>query len=146
MYKNILVPTDGSPLSRKAIAAAVALAKCAGATVTGFFAAPSATPIVYRGMLPVGVMKPEEHEALIEKTAAKYLGVIEDLARKAGVKCEVVHLTNDFPADAIITVARKKKCDLIFMASHGRRGLENVLGSDTQKVVSRSPIPVLVHR
>ncbi|OFZ72857.1 MAG: hypothetical protein A2W04_03790 [Betaproteobacteria bacterium RBG_16_64_9] len=147
MYKNILIPTDGSPVSRKAILAGVRLAKSLGAKVTGLFAAPAPTPVVYQRLMPVGYMTPEEHAKLIERTAKKYLGVIEEAAQEAGVACEVVRVTNDFPADAIISVAKKKKCDLIFMASHGRKGIAGVLlGSETHKVVTHSPIPVLVHR
>ncbi|MBI3936148.1 MAG: universal stress protein, partial [Betaproteobacteria bacterium] len=84
---------------------------------------------------------------LIERTAAKYLGVIAEAAKRAGVRCKCLHVTNDFPADAILAVAKKNKCDLIFMASHGRRGLAGVLlGSETQKVLTHSKIPVLVCR
>jgi len=147
MYKHILIPTDGSELSRRAIAAGVKLAKSVGAKVTGFFAAPPATPVVYEDFLPVGYMTPEQHAQLIEKTAARYLEVIEKAAKAAGVACECVHVTNDFPADAILAMAKKKGCDLIFMASHGRRGLRGVLlGSETQKVLTHSKIPVLVYR
>ena len=147
MYKHILIPTDGSELSRRAIAAGVKLAKSVGAKVTGFFAAPPATPVVYEDFLPVGYMTPEQHAQLIEKTAARYLEVIEKAAKAAGVACECVHVTNDFPADAILAAAKKQKCDLIFMASHGRRGLRGVLlGSETQKVLTHSKIPVLVYR
>ncbi len=147
MYKHILIPTDGSDLSRKAIAAGVKLAKSIGAKVTGFFAAPPATPVVYKDFVPVGYMTPEQHAELIEKTAAKYLGVIEQAAQKAGVACECIHVTNDFPADAILAMAKQKRCDLIFMASHGRRGLAGVLlGSETQKVLTHSKLPVLVYR
>ena len=146
MYKHILIPTDGSDLSRKATAAGVKLAKSIGAKVTGFFAAPPATPVVYEDFVPVGYMTPQQHAELIEKTAAEYLGVIEQAAKSAGVACECMHVTNDFPADAILAIA-KKKCDLIFMASHGRRGLAGVLlGSETQKVLTHSKIPVLVSR
>lgn len=147
MYKNILIPTDGSASSRAAIAAGVKLAKALGARVTGFFAAPAATPLVYQGIMPVRYMTPEEHAALIEKTAAKYLGVIEKAARQAGVECKCIHVTDEYPADAILRVAKKEKCDLIFMASHGRRGIGGVLlGSETQKVLTHSKVPVLVHR
>ncbi len=147
MYKNILIPTDGSALSRAAIANGVKLAKALGANVTGFFAAPAPTPLVYRGLMPVGYMTPEEHAALIEKTAARYLGVVEKAAKAAGVRCKCIHVTDEFPADAILVMAKKEKCDLIFMASHGRRGLSSVLlGSETQKVLTHSKIPVLVYR
>jgi len=147
MYKHILIPTDGSALSRKAIVNGVKLAKALGAKVTGLFAAPPATPVVYRDHLPAGYMTPQQHAVLIEKTASHYLGVIEKAAKSAGVACECVRVTNDFPADAILAIAKKNKCDLIFMASHGRRGLASVLlGSETQKVLTHSKIPVLVSR
>jgi nucleotide-binding universal stress UspA family protein len=129
MFTHILIPTDGSGLSRKAIAGGIALAKVAGAKVTAVFAAPTATPVVYR------------------RTAAHYLGVVEKAAKKARVRCETVCVTNDFPAEAILAVAKKGKCDLIFMASHGRRGISGLLvGSETQKVLAHARIPVLVYR
>jgi len=73
--------------------------------------------------------------------------VIERAAKTAGVPCETVSVTDDFPADAILSLAKRRKCDLIFMASHGRRGLSGLLlGSETQKVLTHARIPVLVHR
>ncbi len=84
MFKNILIPTDGSTLSQKAAAQGVALAKSVGAKVTAFFAAPPATPIIYRNNLPVGYATPAEHEEMIEKTAAKYLGFVERAAQEGG--------------------------------------------------------------
>ena len=147
MYKHILVPTDGSPLSQAAAVSAVKLAHALGARITGLFAAPAATPVAYRGLLPVGLRTPEEGAALIEKVAARYLGVIERAASAEGVRCEVIHVTNDFPADAILDVAKRRRCDLIVMASHGRRGITGLLlGSETQKVLARATMPVLVHR
>lgn len=147
MYKNILIPTDGSSLSRKAILGGVKLAKALGAKVTGFFAAPAPTPVVYGEFLPVGFMQPDDHARMIERAAAKYLGVIEKAAREAGVPCKCIHVTDEFPAEAILAVAKKENCDLIFMASHGRRGLASVLiGSETHKVLTHAKIPVLVYR
>ncbi len=147
MYKNILLPTDGSPLSRAAILNGVRLARAVGARITGFFAAPPATPVIYKGVLPVSLTTLDQHARAIERTAAKHLGFIEQAAKKAGVRCKCLHVTSDFPADAIIAAARKEKCDLIFMASHGRRGLSAViLGSQAQKVLTHSKIPVLVCR
>ena len=147
MYKHILIPTDGSALSRRAIANGVKLAKSVGAKVTGFFAAPPATPLVYKDFVPVHYMTPQEHAKLIEKNAAKYLSVIEQAAKQAGVRCKCIHVTSDFPADAILAVAKRQKCDLIFMASHGRRGISGILlGSETQKVLINTKIPVLVSR
>jgi nucleotide-binding universal stress UspA family protein len=147
MYKHILIPTDGSTLSNKAIAAGVKLAKQTGAKVTGFFAAPPATPVVYKYMLPVGYMTPQEHAQAIKKSAQNYLGAIEKAAKQAGVPYKGISVTSDFPADAILQTAKKQKCDLIVMASHGHRGLKGVLlGSETQKVLTEAKIPVLVHR
>jgi nucleotide-binding universal stress UspA family protein len=147
MYKHILIPTDGSPASLRAAKAGVKLARATGARVTAFFAAPSPTPVVYDGLLPVAYMPPDQHAEVIARAASKYLGVIAELAKAAGVPCESIHVTSDFPAEAIIESARQRKCDLIFMASHGRRGLSGLLlGSETQKVLTHSKIPVAVYR
>ena len=147
MYKHILIPTDGSPLARSAIEAGVELAKKLGAKVTGFYAAPPATPLEYKGLLPVGYDEPVDRARAIEEMAQRYLEVIEKTAKAAGVPCKVEHVTNDYPADAIIAAAERNKCELIFMATHGRGGLRrSMLGSQTQKVLSQSKIPVLVHR
>jgi len=147
MYRNILVPTDGSPLARAAAAKAIKLAKLAGARVTAFFAAPAPTPMVYKGLLPVGYGTTSEHAALAERAAAQALGYVEKLAQKEGVRCKSLHVTDDYPASAILAAAKKEKCDLIYMASHGHRGFRNsLLGSQTTKVLADSPIPVLVHR
>lgn len=147
MFKHILIPTDGSRLSDRAAAAGVELAAAVGARVTGLFVAPPATPVVFEGLLPVGYASPEEHAQTIERAAARYLGVIEKAALAAGVPYEGVSPTGDYPADAIVEAARQRKCDLIVMASHGRRGMAAVLlGSEVEKVLTQSKIPVLVHR
>ncbi len=147
MFKHILVPTDGSPLSHKAIDMGVRLAKAHGAKVTGVYAAPPATPLVYGDHLPVGYATPKEHERMIKASAARHLGVIARAAKKAKVPYAGVSPTSDYPADVILDIAKKEKCDLIVMASHGRRGLKGVLlGSETQKVLTHSKIPVLVCR
>jgi len=147
MFKNILIATDGSPRSRRAVALAVKLARSLGARVTGVFAAPPATPVIYRDGLPVGYATPERHARMIQGDAARTLGIIERAARKARVRCQVVQATSDFPAEVILATAKKKKCDLIVMASHGRHGIRGVLlGSETQKVLTASKLPVLVVR
>jgi nucleotide-binding universal stress UspA family protein len=147
MFKHILIPTDGSEVSRKAVVAGIGLAKAVGAKVTAVYAAPSATPIVYKHFLPVGYMTPQKHAQAIKRAATHYLAVAEKAARAAGVPCETVSQTSDFPAEAILAAAAKRKCDLIYMASHGRRGVKAVLlGSETQKVLAHAKIPVLVHR
>ena len=147
MYKHILIPTDGSDISNTAARRGVQLAKVLGSEVTGFFAAPPPTPLVYEGIVPVAYTTQERHAELIDKTAAKYLKVIEKACEKAGVPFKGVHVTNEFAADAIVAAAKKYKCDLIHMASHGRRGISAMLlGSETQKVLTHSKIPVLVCR
>ncbi len=147
MYKHILLPTDGSPVSRKAVANGVKLAKAVGARVTGFYAAPPATPLEFKGFLPVGYSDPEKHARAIERAAASHLAVVEKAARAAGVRCKTMYETSDFPAEAIVAAAKKHGCDLIYMASHGRRGFKSsMLGSHTQKVLTLSPVPVLVDR
>ena len=147
MFKHILIPTDGSDLSNEAARAGVALAKALGARVTGFFAAPAATPVVYSHFIPAGIMSPEEHAQVIEQAANHYLSIIEDAARDAGVPCQVLHETNDFPGDAIVHVAHEQGCDCIFMASHGRRKRRGpALGSETQQVACEARVPVLIYR
>ena len=147
MFKHILLPTDGSPLSARAVVTGVDLAKALGARVTGLFVAPPATPLVFEHFLPVRYMEPDDHAALIEREAAHALGQVENAAKAAGVPCETKQLTSDYPADAIMTTAHRSKCDLIVMASHGRTGVSAMLlGSETQKVLTHSKVPVLVHR
>jgi nucleotide-binding universal stress UspA family protein len=147
MYMHILIPTDGSKLSESAAKDGVSLAAALGARVTALFVAPPATPVVYEQHLPVGYMTPDEHAAMTARASARYLGVVEKAAAAAGVRCECLSLKGDFPADAIVQTAVKRKCDLIVMASHGRRGVAALLlGSETQKVLAHSKVPVLVHR
>lgn len=147
MYKHILIPTDGSRAAARAADAAVALAKSVGARVTGFFAAPPATPVVFKQFLPVGYMSPDDHQDAIERAAAAYLGTIERAATRAGVPYRGVQVVSDFPAEAILRAAAKGGCDLIFMAPHSRKGLaELFVGSQTQKVLTHAKIPVLVYR
>jgi len=147
MFKNVLVPTDGSSLSQKAAIKGVALAKSVGARVTALFATPPATPIIYRNHLPVGFAQPNEHEQMIKRAASKYFDAIEREAKKAGVRFEAVQLTSDFPDEAILDTAKKKKCDVIVMATSGQGGLRGMfIGSVTQKVLNQSKVPVLIIR
>jgi len=147
MFKHLLLPTDGSPRSARAVTKGVALAKLAGARVTGLFVAPPATPLVFEHFVPSRYMTPEDHARLIKHEAQRALSVVEKAAAEADVRCQTVVVTSDFPAQAIIDAASKRRCDLIVMASHGRRGLSAVLlGSETQKVLTHSKVPVLVQR
>jgi nucleotide-binding universal stress UspA family protein len=145
MYKHILIPTDGSALSRRAIANGVKLAKSVGQGHR-LVRRPARHPHGVQGLRAGGLHDAAEHAEMIEKTAAKYQRHRAG-GQARGVRCQCIHATNDFPADAILAVAKRQKCDLIVMASHGRRGLAGVLlGSETQKVLTHSKIPVLVTR
>jgi len=147
MYKHILIPTDGSPQSSHAAVAGVEFAKAVGARVTGLYAAPAPTPLVFENIVPVRYMTMDERAELIEQSAKRHLGVIEEAARAAGVPCACLSITSEYPAETILATAKRRKCDLIFMASHGRRGISAMLlGSETQKVLTHSKIPVFVYR
>jgi nucleotide-binding universal stress UspA family protein len=147
MFKHILVPTDGSKLSVKAAKQAVKLAKALGARITGFYAAPDYSSFYYGDGYVLRTPSAEDQAEFAQEHARKCLSTIEVEAEVEKVACEVFQVVSDSPYEAIIDAARKKKCDLIFMASHGRRGLSGlVLGSETQKVLTHSKIPVLVCR
>jgi nucleotide-binding universal stress UspA family protein len=147
MFKHILVPTDGSPLSTEAVRKAVEFAKEAGARITLFYAKPDYPVAFYGEGALIDPTTPEKFAEMAEKQAREILGAAEEIARTAGVPAAVRTDTNDSPYDAIISAATAAGCDLIFMASHGRRGLSGLLlGSETQKVLTHSKIPVLVYR
>ncbi|HZX31206.1 MAG TPA: universal stress protein [Rhodocyclaceae bacterium] len=147
MFKHILIPTDGSELSLDTARRAVAFAKEAGAKVTVFFAKPE-YPIAYFGEgALIDPTTPEKFAELADQQAGEYLGTVQKMCEEAGVECGTVSTTSDVPYEAIIEVAEKAGCDLIFMASHGRRGISGLLlGSETNKVLTHSKIPVLVYR
>lgn len=147
MYKHILVPTDGSKLSAKAVKQAVMLAKSVGARITGIYASPEFSSTYYADGYILRAPSAKEHAEAAEKLARQCLAAVEVEAEVEKVPCEVMHVVSDDPYEAIVAAAKKKKCDLIFMASHGRRGLSGlVLGSETHKVLIHSKIPVLVCR
>ena len=147
MFRNILVPTDGSALSRKAIKSAVALAKKTGSRVTGFHVAPAYKFNVYADYVPSDFMLPKDYEARAKKVAARHLEAIKKECASAGVSCSSYYVCSDFAADAIVKAAKKYKCDLIAMASHGRSGLSKLLlGSEAQKVLASTTIPTLILR
>ena len=147
MYRKILIPTDGSALSRKAVKKAVRLAKEQNARVVGFYVGPPYQLNVYADYVPPGFVSPQEYAAHVKKTATKYLDVVKKAAQEAGVACTCAYATSAFPYMEIIKAAQRNRCDLIFMASHGRRGISRLLlGSETSKVLSHTSIPVLVHR
>ena len=147
MYKHILVPTDGSKLSIKAAKQAVKLAKTMGAKITGFYAAPEFSSTYYGDGYILRQPSAKAQAEFAEQQARQCLSAIAVEAEVEKVPCEVFHVVSDSPWESIINAAKKKKCDLIVMASHGRRGLSGlVLGSETQKVLVHSKVPVLVCR
>ena len=145
MFKHILLPTDGSELSEAAIQKGVQFAKSINAELTGFHV-----------ILPFHVFTlqtemledtKEQYERQSKVQAEQFLGVIKKAAEKAGVSCDTEYVTSSHPYEMIIKAAEKKGCDLIMMASHGRRGMQGLLiGSETQKVLTHTMIPVLVFR
>ena len=147
MYKRILIPTDGSPVSRKAVKQGMAFARSIGARVVGFFASEDYRAIMYTEYMPAAMLSQEEFEAQAKKAAEKQLAFVQKAADAAGVSFEPYWMISIAPWEAIIEAAKKKKCDLIFMGSHGRTGLAGiVLGSTTVKVLTHSKVPVLVTR
>ncbi|GAB3411897.1 universal stress protein [Massilia agilis] len=145
MFKQILLPTDGSDLSERAVLAGISFAKEIGAQVVGLTVRPEFHTFTYKTDM-LEDTEPE-FEAATGKQADKYLSFVTDAARTAGVPCAVAQVVSDDPYEAILQTAKERKCDLIIMASHGRRGLKGVLlGSETQKVLVHSDIPVLVYR
>jgi nucleotide-binding universal stress UspA family protein len=145
MYKHILIPTDGSALSEEAIRQGVAFAKSINATVTAVTVSPSFHTMSMDTMMLSDTR--EQYQKDCDARAERYLAFAREIARASGVPCEAVHVVNDHPYEGIIEAARTKGCDLIFMASHGRKGVAAlVLGSETTKVLTHSKIPTLVCR
>lgn len=147
MYENILVPTDGSRLSDKAVREAVMLAKAGkGKLLLFHVVAPYQMPVYAEGMTMPTVSR-EKSARTSARTAGRILAAAAKRAQSAKVPVSKAWAISGAPHDAIVEIARKRKCDLIVMASHGRRGLSRLLlGSETQAVLSRVGVPVLVVR
>jgi len=144
MFKKILLPTDGSELSSKAVSGAVDMAKRLGASIVGVTVI---EPYSYSSLSEYRPESFEDYEARMEKIAQERLANLTQAASAAGVPVVTAVAKSFSPYEAIIEAATKNGCDAIFMASHGRRGLSAVLlGSETQKVLTHSNIPVLVYR
>jgi len=145
MFKHILIPTDGSDLSRKAVLYGVQLAKSCGAKVTGLTVSePYRVVAVDAVLVPLDEADYEEQSLALSKRALDQVKIAADAA---GVQCETVREVHDQPYRAIVDAGQALGCDLIVMASHGRRGISALLlGSETSKVLTHSTIPVLVYR
>jgi nucleotide-binding universal stress UspA family protein len=145
MYKHILIPTDGSGMSVRAAAHGVDLAKRVNARIAGLSVIAPWKEIAHS--IEAFAISQSQYERNAEAYAASSLLAISDLAKAAGVPCSVVQIKHPRPWRAILDTAQSMRCDLILMASHGRRGLDAmIVGSETQKVLTHSNIPVLVFR
>ncbi len=146
MFKNILIPTDGSELSQRAVGVGVELAKLHQSRITGINVIPDYHLLIaYEGAFDPVTEERIEEEA--KSRAETYLAFIRSTAQEAGVPCETVCDTSDHPYDAILKTANARQCDLIVMTSHGRKGLAAMLlGSETRKVLAHGKIPVLIVR
>lgn len=146
MFNNILIPTDGSEQSQRAVQTGIELAKVHGGRVTGIHVIPD-----YHLLIAYeGAFDPVTEERIEEEAKARadtYLGHIREAASAAGVQCSTVCETSDHPYDAILRTCETNSCDLILMTSHGRKGLAAVLlGSETRKVLTHAKVPVLIVR
>jgi nucleotide-binding universal stress UspA family protein len=146
MFKNILIPTDGSELSQRAVRLAISLAKLHRGRITGIHVIPDYHLLIaYEGAFDPVTEERIEEEAKVRATA--YLDFVRKSAQEEGVPCDTLCETSDHPYDAILKAAEGRECDLIVMTSHGRKGLAAVLlGSETRKVLTHAKIPVLVVR
>jgi len=148
MFKHILLPTDGSKLSDSAVKEGIAFAKEINARVTVIHVVPEFQMVADEGFVaPMSAQFKQRFEEESRARAQQVIDKVEKAAKSAGVASSGVIVSSDFPYQMIIDTAQKKKCDLIMMASHGRRGLSGLLlGSETAKVLTHSKIPVLVVR
>ncbi len=147
MYKRILVATDGSSLSKKAVANAIALAASCGAELVALKVVPRYPQTYFEGSIPLSAAEISRIEKQWADAATENLAAVQKSATGKGVTCKGVTVKSDVVSDAIIAAAKKHKADLIVMASHGRKGIKRLLlGSETQQVLTHSHIPVLVLR
>lgn len=147
MFKHLLVPTDGSELSQAAVKRAVSFARDAGARVTFFYAQPDFPMPIYGEGALIDPTTPEQFAKSAKEEADRILETAKKVADDAGVTADSGTVVNEVPYEAVIDAADRHGCDLIFMASHGRRGISALLlGSETQKVLTHSKIPVLIYR
>ncbi len=145
MYTSILIPTDGSELSGKAVLHGIALAKQIGAKAAVLTVLPPFHTLTIDARMIEDT--PAQYKARMHRQAEKILSAVAQSAQSAGVACETIQVEHEHPYQAIIDTATSKGCDLIVMASHGRHGISAlVLGSETTKVLTHCKIPVLVYR
>lgn len=147
MYTRILVATDGSSLSKKAVTHAIQLAASCGAELVALKVVPRYPQAYFEGSIPLSTVEIGRIESQWTEAAKAALDTVQKAAKAKGVITKGVTLKSDVVSDAIIATAKKHKADLIVMASHGRKGIKRLLlGSETQQVLTHSHIPVLVLR
>lgn len=147
MYKRILVATDGSSLSKKAVTSAIQLAATCGAELIALKVVPRYPQAYFEGSIPLSVEEISRVEKQWTESAQAQLATIEKTAKSKNVETKSITVKSDVVSDAIIAAAKKHKADLIVMASHGRKGIKRLLlGSETHQVLTHSHIPVLVLR
>ena len=147
MFKHILIPNDGSPIAEKAVKAGFELAKVLGAKVTGYCALETIQPAHYGEGFMMGRGMVKEFERAAREASEKHMNKMAKAAAAAGVEFTPLIAEAETAFEGIIATAKKYKCDAIFMASHGHKGLAGlILGSVTQKVLTHSKLPVLVYR
>jgi len=147
MYKRILVATDGSTLSKKAVTSAIELAALSGAELIAVKVTARYPQSYFEGSLPLSASEISNIEKNWTDAAQKVVDAITKSAKAKGVSCKAVVVKSDIVSDALIAAAKKHKADLIVMASHGRRGIKRLLlGSETQQVLTHANVPVLVLR
>ena len=147
MYKKILVATDGSTLSKKAVSTAIDLAALCGAELVAVKVIPRYPQSYFEGGLALQAAEVSRVEQQWAEDGQAIVDAVQQAALAIGVKTKAITVKSDLVSDAIIAAAKKHKCDLIVMASHGRRGIKRLLlGSETQLVLTHSHVPVLVLR
>lgn len=147
MYQKILVPTDGTTLSKKAVRSAVELAATVGAEVVALNVVPRYPMSYFEGGIDIQASEVARTEKQWAEHGQALADEVSKAAGKAGVKARAITVRSDLVAEAILAAARKNRCDLIVMASHGRKGLKRLLlGSETQNVLTHGTVPVLVLR
>ncbi len=144
MYKHILLPTDGSELSKAAMKHGITLAKAIGARVTALVVSTPLNSLVVDPSIVSSAL--DQYKALVIEQTAKYLENVRKDALETGVECNTLCIEYDKPYEAIVDTAKKEGCDLVVMASHGLRGVSAILGSETLKVLTHTSVPILVYR
>lgn len=147
MYKRILVATDGSPLSKKAVTSAIDLAATCSAELFALKVVPRYPQAYFEGSIPLSAEEVARVEKQWAQAAQQQLATVEKSAQARSVNVKSLVVKSDVVSDAIMAAAKKNKADLIVMASHGRKGIKRLLlGSETLQVLTHSQIPVLVLR